>query len=588
MKSTTFLDSTAQHALDAISSSLALLDEDGEILFTNVPWRNYGQANGGRSFNHGVSKNYLTVCDEAVGTGADGARKMAEGIRSVLQGREVKFELEYSCDSPTERLRFISRVTRFYYEGKMRIVVTHDDISKWGTLESELSERSATMNRRAAELDIANVELAYQSGEKADRAEELAIANVELAYQNGEKEKRADELVIAQNQTETANIASLAKSRFLANMSHEIRTPLSAISGMAKLIQMEPLSGTQADRMKKLEASVLHLSSTINDILDLSKIEAGKLVLDEVPVNMHDLVTQVVQMILHRTEAKGLHLSAQVEKMPPGLMGDPTRLTQALLNFAGNAVKFTKMGSISIAASVVEDGLDSALVKLEVQDTGPGIAAETIATLFQPFVQADASMTRQYGGTGLGLAISKHFAVAMGGAIGMHSELGVGSIFWFTARLRKSVRTAKYVPDKPIEDAAITLRRDYSGRRVLLAEDDDFNREIGEIILQEVGLLVDLAVDGQEAVDMALNNHYDLVLMDMQMPKVDGLEATRRIRAAAVHPVSIVAMTANAFIEDRVNCLEAGMNEFITKPVDPTKLYQVILREFRSRSQPEP
>jgi signal transduction histidine kinase/ActR/RegA family two-component response regulator len=445
----------------------------------------------------------------------------------------------------------------------------------------ELAYQSGEKADRATELAIANDELAYQSSEKADRASELIIANVELAYQSGEKEKRAGELAIAKHQTETANIASLAKSSFLANMSHEIRTPLSAISGMAKLIQMEPLSRTQADRMQKLEASVLHLSSTINNILDLSKIEANKLVLDEVPVNMDDLVDQVVHMLLHRTEAKGLQLLVDVDRMPLGLLGDTTRLTQALLNFAGNAVKFTSKGSISIAASVLEDGVGDALVKLEVQDTGVGIAAETIDTLFQPFVQADASTTRQHGGTGLGLVISKRLAEAMGGTIGFHSELGTGSTFWFTARLRKSSLIENFVPYVPIEDVALTLKRDYAGRRVLLAEDDEFNREIGEILLQNVGLLVDLAVDGQEAVEMALRNKYDLVLMDMQMPKMDGLEATRCIRSASGNSMSIVAMTANAFIEDRESCMAAGMNEFITKPVDPSKLYQIILRELR-------
>jgi CheY-like chemotaxis protein len=333
--------------------------------------------------------------------------------------------------------------------------------------------------------------------------------------------------------------------------------------------------------MQKLEASVLHLSSTINNILDLSKIEANKLVLDEVPVNMDDLVDQVVHMLLHRTEAKGLQLLVDVDRMPLGLLGDTTRLTQALLNFAGNAVKFTSKGSISIAASVLEDGVGDALVKLEVQDTGVGIAAETIDTLFQPFVQADASTTRQHGGTGLGLVISKRLAEAMGGTIGFHSELGTGSTFWFTARLRKSSLIENFVPYVPIEDVALTLKRDYAGRRVLLAEDDEFNREIGEILLQNVGLLVDLAVDGQEAVEMALRNKYDLVLMDMQMPKMDGLEATRCIRSASGNSMSIVAMTANAFIEDRESCMAAGMNEFITKPVDPSKLYQIILRELR-------
>jgi signal transduction histidine kinase/CheY-like chemotaxis protein len=559
------------------------LDGDGTILSTNLPWQAFSLANGARVFMAGESENYLTVCDEASRTGAEGAHEMAQGIRSVMRGSQAKFEQEYACDSPTEKFRFVCRVSRFYCEGQVRIVVTHDDISRWGKLADELSKTSATIEMRAAELLIANVELAYQSDEKGKRAAELVVANVELAYQSDEKGKRAAELLVANQHAETANMASVAKSHFLAQMSHEIRTPLSAISGMAKLIQMEPLSSLQKDRMQKLEVSVQHLSSTINDILDLSKIEANKLVLDEAPVSMDDMVAQVVQMLLHKTEAKGLQFHARVERMPPELLGDSTRLTQALLNFAGNAVKFTDKGSISITASILEDGVDDALVKLEVKDTGSGISAEELATLFQPFVQADSSTTRRHGGTGLGLVITKRLAQAMGGEIGFHSELGVGSGFWFTARLRKGVLTERFVHHAPLEEVVSTLKKEYAGRRVLLAEDDEFNREIGEILLQDVGLLVDLAENGQQAVEMALRNNYDLVLMDMQMPKLDGLEATRRIRAAIGNSVSIVAMTANAFVEDRVHCMEAGMNDFITKPVDPSKLYQIILRELKAR-----
>jgi PAS domain S-box-containing protein len=394
---------------------------------------------------------------------------------------------------------------------------------------------------------------------------------------------KAAELVVANNSVLVANIANAAKSSFLANMSHEIRTPLSAISGMAKLIQMEPLSITQTDRMKKLEVSVSHLSSIINDILDLSKIEAGRFVLEDVPVSIDVIVDHVVQMVRQRAEEKGLKFNARVDPMPDGLFGDPTRLTQALLNFAGNAIKFTETGTISITASILEDGVEDAHVKLEVEDTGAGIATDHLATLFQPFVQADSSTTRHHGGTGLGLAITKHLAEAMGGEVGLDSELGVGSKFWFTARLRKGKKNNDFVQNFLPEDAALTLKNQYSGRRILLAEDDEFNREIGQFLLQEVGLLVDLAGDGKEAVDMALRNHYDLVLMDMQMPKMDGLDATRFIRKAKGSSIPILAMTANAFVEDRISCLEAGMNEFITKPVDPAKLYQIILRELMSR-----
>ena len=395
---------------------------------------------------------------------------------------------------------------------------------------------------------------------------------------------KAAELVVAKDAAQSATNANAAKSRFLANMSHEIRTPLSAISGMAKLIQMEPLSITQTDRMKKLEVSVSHLSSIINDILDLSKIEAGLLVLEDVCISIDDIVDHVVQMVRQKAEEKGLELDVHVDSMPEGLFGDSTRLTQALLNFVSNAIKFTKVGSISIAVFVLEDRVEDALVKLEVKDTGTGISSETLATLFQPFVQADSSTTRHHGGTGLGLAITKHLAEAMGGEVGLVSELGVGSKFWFTARLRKGELKNSPLQNFVTEDAALVLKSQYSGRRILLAEDDDFNREIGQILLQEVGLLVDMAEDGQEAVELALHNHYDLVLMDMQMPKMDGLEATRCIRKAKGNSIPIVAMTANAFVEDRISCLEAGMNDFITKPVDPTKLYQIILRELLSRN----
>ncbi len=393
--------------------------------------------------------------------------------------------------------------------------------------------------------------------------------------------ERTLELTSAREQADASN---RTKSEFLANMSHEIRTPLGAISGMAGLIRREPLTPSQTDKIRKLESAAKHLSATINDILDLSKIEANKLVLEEGPVVVSALVDNIANMLQQTVEEKGLALQLEVDPMPQGLLGDATRLGQALLNYTSNAVKFTDGGTVTLRARLESESDDAVLLRFEVQDTGLGIAPEKLLKLFSPFVQADSTTTRKYGGTGLGLAITKRLVEAMGGEVGVLSEVGKGSRFWFTARLKKGAVPGAEDLDDPEVDAELELQTAFAGRRVLLAEDDEFNREIGTILLEDVGLLVDVAEDGQAAFEMATTNAYDLILMDMQMPKMDGLEATRQIRSASTgQAVPIVAMTANAFAEDRLRCLEAGMNDFLTKPVEPEVLYQVLLRQLLRR-----
>ncbi len=378
---------------------------------------------------------------------------------------------------------------------------------------------------------------------------------------------------------EAAEAASIAKSAFLANMSHEIRTPMNAIIGMAHLIRRGGLNPEQSEQLGKIESASEHLLSIINAILELSKIEAGKLALEERPFSVQNVIDNIVSMTHDRIEAKQLKLVSEVEVMPSTLCGDPTRLQQALLNYASNAVKFTDKGSITYRVKCVEQNSDHVLLRFEVQDTGIGISANNLPRLFSAFEQADNSTTRKYGGTGLGLAITRKIAQVMGGEVGVESNLGQGSCFWFTCRLKLAETAMMDTQIDSGQDAESILKNHYQGIRILVAEDEPINLEITRAMLEDIGCVVDPAENGAEAVHLACTREYALILMDMQMPVMDGLEATRQIRQnAQTASIPIVAMTANAFSEDRDRCLLAGMNDFLAKPVDPPQFFATLLR----------
>ena len=414
-----------------------------------------------------------------------------------------------------------------------------------------------------------------------DDISEIKRAHAELAQHRYHLEQLIDERTAELSRARAAaESANLAKSAFLANMSHEIRTPLNAITGMAHLIRRAGLEPKQMAQLDKLEAASEHLLGIINAVLDLSKIEAGKFVLEESELDVELIFDNVIAMLRQRAQNKQLSLRVELDRVPPRLLGDPTRIQQAVLNFAANAVKFSEAGEVLLRASCEQEAADSVMIRFEVIDHGIGIAPEAISRLFSAFEQADNSTTRKYGGTGLGLAVNRKLAEIMGGEVGVNSALGLGSTFWFTARLGKVNELALPHASTLMAGDSIEarLREKHSGRRVLLAEDEDINREISQELLEEVGLVVDLAVDGAEAVERARTTRYDAILMDMQMPRLDGLAATRQIRQMAEgSTVPIIAMTANAFAEDRQNCFAAGMNDFVAKPVNPDTLFAILL-----------
>ncbi len=480
-------------------------------------------------------------------------------------GRDVRFEIAIDI---TERKRAEAELQKAKNELEQRII-----------------ERTEELSQANKKLEAININLIDEIRGHAKARAELQTAKINLEHLNQqlwgeikEHEQTEEQLLKAK---EAAEAATKAKAEFLANMSHEIRTPLNAVIGLTGLLQRTDLNLEQQDYVKTIKNSGDSLLSVINDILDFSKIDSGKIDLETYPFDLEDCLVDSLELVVVDASKKGLNLSYAIDpSVPRTIIGDSARLRQILINLLNNAVKFTNKGEVAVAASGRKIGGNNYEICFTIKDTGIGIPGDKASRLFQPFSQVDASTTRRYGGTGLGLAISKKLVEMMGGRIWAESEIGKGSTFHFTILVAAAATAARRTSSRAISEQ---LRTDIKSRqppaiRILLAEDNPVNQKVTLQMLKKIGYEADIAANGLEVLEALERQPYDIILMDIQMPEMDGLEAAKNIRERWHNVPKIIAITAYALGGDRDRCLEVGMDDYLSKPIQLNELQSKLLK----------
>jgi two-component system, sensor histidine kinase and response regulator len=512
-------------------------------------------------------------------------RKAFDVVRSVGGGRDLATRVAAEVSDVTRWLEALPEPARLTIALQPRIGgLTLRFAFAWNPDVAPAAARRPAVLASAGERDgAARVVLAYPL---PDHVDEHAPQRARAVLAARSREELVAGLQASnealQRSTAEAREASAAKARFLATMSHEIRTPMNAVLGMNRLALDTDLDPRQRDYLEKIELSAKHLLGIIDDVLDISKLEADKLVLERDALSVTQVLDTVSTLLSTASADKGLALRIDVERGVPALVqGDALRLRQVLVNLVTNAVKFTDEGEVVVRVERLADETDESddvVLRFAVSDTGIGLSRDERQRLFAAFAQADASITRRYGGTGLGLAICRRLVELMGGEIGVESARGVGSTFWFTARFAPVSEPSQARLASPVEPLPGPARLD-PGLRVLVVEDNALNREVAAGLLAGLGITPAFAHDGLQALESLRRERFDVVLMDVQMPVMDGITATRRMRAdPALRDVPVIAMTASVLEGDRDTCLAAGMNAVVTKPVDPDDLARALLR----------